>query len=79
MASAVVFFFRQHHFLRWLPVHIRDMECLETEIPAIAAVFKNRNFEVNKTNHAFFSLPVDQAYDLSKITRSSKVTEELLV
>jgi len=24
------------HYSRWLPVHIRDTECLETEIPAIA-------------------------------------------
>jgi len=52
------------------------MECRETEIPAIAAESKNGNFVVNKTNHAFSSLPIDQA--LSKITRSSKVTGELL-
>ena len=33
---------------------VRDMECLETEIPAIAAEFKNSNFVVNKTNRAIF-------------------------
>ena len=37
------------------------MECHETEFPAIAAKFKNSNFEVNENNHAFSSLPVDQA------------------
>lgn len=73
------FFFRQHHYPRWWPVHIPVMECLETEIPAVVAEFKNSNFEINKTNHAFPSLPVEQAYDLSKITRLLEVTEELLV
>jgi len=39
------------------------MECRETEIPAIAAEFKNSNFVVNKTNRAFSSLPIDQAHE----------------
>ena len=56
-------FFRQHHYARWLSVHIRDMECIETEKPAIAAEFKNSNFEVNKTSRAFSLLPVDQAHE----------------
>ena len=46
--SPYCFFFRQHHFTRWLPVRIRDMECIETEIPTIAAEFKNSNFELIK-------------------------------
>ena len=45
---------------------IRDMESLETEIPAIAAEFKNSNFKVEKNNHAFSSLPVDQAHEQNK-------------
>ena len=57
------FCFRQHHYARWLSVHIRDMECIETEISAIAAEFKNSNFEVNKTSRAFSLLPVDQAHE----------------
>ena len=51
------------HYPRWLPFHIRDMECLETEIPAVATELKKGNFVVNKTNPAFFSLPIDQAYE----------------
>ena len=51
------------HYARWLPVHIRDMECLETEIPAVAAEFKKGNFVVNKTNRTFSSLPIDQAHE----------------
>ena len=39
------------------------MKFLETAIPAIAAEFKNSNFEVNKTNRAFSLLPVDQAHE----------------
>ena len=49
--------------MRWLPVHFRDKECLEIEIPAIAAEFKNGNFVVSKTNRAFSSLPIDQAHE----------------
>ena len=33
------------------------------EIQVIAAEFKNSNFEVNKTSHAFSLLPVDQAHE----------------
>ena len=57
------FFFRQHHYARWLSVRTREMECIETEIPEIAAEFKNSNFEVNKTSRAFSLLPVDQAHE----------------
>jgi len=42
------------------------MECLETEISAIAAEFKNGNFVVNKTNRAFSSLPIDQAHEQNR-------------
>ena len=54
-------------YSRWLSVHvhIRDMDCFETEIPAIAAEFKNSNFGVNKARHAFSLLPVDQAHEQS--------------
>ena len=39
------------------------MECLEIEIPARAAEFKNGNFVVNKINRAFSPLPIDQAHE----------------
>ena len=39
------------------------MECLETEIPPVATELKKGNFVVNKTNPAFFSLPIDQAHE----------------
>jgi len=51
------------HYTRWLPAHIRDIECLETEIPATSAEFKNGNFALDKTNPAFSSLPVGQAHE----------------
>ena len=49
------------HYARWLPVHIRDMECLETEILAIAAEFKNGNSVVNKTNRAFSAIGLTES------------------
>ena len=36
------FFFRQHLCARWLSVLIRDLECIETETPAIAAEFREQ-------------------------------------
>jgi len=42
------------------------MECLETEIPAIAAEFKNGNFVATKTSRAFSSFPIDQAHKQNK-------------
>jgi len=51
------------HYTRWLPVHIRDMECLETEIPETSAEFKNGNFVVVKTNPTFSSLLIGQAHE----------------
>jgi len=39
------------------------MECLETEIPATSAEFKNGNFVLNETNTAFSSLPIGQAHE----------------
>ena len=38
-------------------------EGVETEIPAVATELKTGNFVVNKTNSAFFSLPIDQAHE----------------
>ena len=37
-------FFLQHLCARWLSVHIRDFECVETEIPTIAAEFREQLF-----------------------------------
>ena len=49
------------------------MECIETEFPAIAAEFKNSNFEVNKTSRSFSLLPVDQAHEqTNKITKGDR-------
>jgi len=39
------------------------MQCLDTEIPATSAEFKNGSFVVDKTNPAFSSLPIDQAHE----------------
>ena len=62
------FFFRQHHYTRWLSVHIRDMECIETEIPAIAGKL------IKPVVHFPGFLLIKR---MTKITRSPKLTEEL--
>lgn len=58
------FFALDHtHYSRWLPVHIRDMEVLDEELPSVAAEFRKGHFVVQKTHHTFSSIPIDQAHE----------------
>ena len=49
-------------YSRWLPVHIRDMESLDEDLPTVAEEFRKDHFVV-KTHHAFSSIPIDQAHE----------------
>ena len=51
------------NYARWLPVHIRDMESLDTKLPNLAAQFRKGHFVVNKTNRSFSALPIDHAHE----------------
>ena len=51
------------NYARWLPVHIRDMESLDTKLPNLAAQFRKGRFVVNKTNRSFSALPIDHAHE----------------
>lgn len=44
------------------------MDSLEKELPATAAEFRKGHFVVNKTNHLFSSLPIDQAHEQNNKT-----------
>ena len=50
-------------YSRWLPVHIRDMESLNEDLPTVAEEFRKGHFVVKKTHHAFSSIPIDQAHE----------------
>ena len=60
---AVVFALDRTNYARWLPVHIRDMESLGTELPAVAAEFRKGHFVIDKTNRAFSLIPINQAHE----------------
>ena len=64
-ASLAPWFFALNstHYARWLPVHIRDMESLDKEIPSVASEFRKGNFVVQKSHRAFSSIPIDQAHE----------------
>lgn len=51
------------NYARWLPVHIRDMESLDKEIPSVATEFRKGHFVVQKSHRAFSSIPIDQAHE----------------
>ena len=58
------FFSLDHpNYARWLPLHIRDMSALDNICPTIAVEFNKGNFVVHKTQHAFSSIPIDQAHE----------------
>ena len=75
-ASLAPWFFALNstHYARWLPVHIRDMESLDKEIPSVASEFRKGNFVVQKSHRAFSSIPIDE--NGNKTTKLSKVMEE---
>ena len=51
------------NYARWLPVHIHDMESLDTKLPNLAAQFRKGHFVVKKTNRSFSALPIDHAHE----------------
>ena len=55
------FFALDHiHYARWLSVHLRDMETLDSNT---SAQFSQGNFTVHKTARAFSSIAIDQAHE----------------
>ena len=57
LVSLMPWFFALNHtnYVRWLPVHIRDIILLEESHPAVFAEFMNGNFVVQKTMQFFFN------------------------
>ena len=53
------------HYARWLPIHIRDLSGLEVAHPALFGEFKNDNFVVQRSNHRFSLMVLDQSHEQS--------------
>ena len=63
LRSLVPWFFAldHHHYARWVPVHIRDMESLP---PSILEEFQAcGDWVVQKTHNRFSAMPIDQAHE----------------
>lgn len=51
------------NYSRWLPVHIRDMSSLESQLPDVHNEFMKGKFVVSKTCNKFSSIAIDQAHE----------------
>ena len=65
LTNIIPWFFALGHtnYVRWIPVHLRDMVALEDKHPYMFAEFMAGNFTVKKTTHAFAVLVIDQAHE----------------
>ena len=63
------FFSLDHpNYARWMSVHVRDMAALKMTHPQVAAAFEDGHFTVNKSNHAFSAVAIDQAHEQNNAT-----------
>lgn len=51
------------HYARWLPVHIRDMNALNSTDPSIHSEFQKGNFVVQRSTHHFSCMAMDQSHE----------------
>ncbi len=63
------------NYVRWVPIHIRDMALLKTMHPEVSVEFRQCHFTVKKTTRSFSAIAVDQAHE--QTTLQSKVMVEL--
>lgn len=61
----VPYFFANNNvnYARWLPIHLRDMMCIEEQQPEVAGEFHKGNFVVHKSDKAFSAVAIDQAHE----------------
>ena len=65
LTERVAWFFALDHtnYVRWIPVHLRDLTELPTKHPDVAREFKAGNLTIQKTNRVFSAIPIDQAHE----------------
>ena len=69
-----MFCFDHVHYARWLPIFIRDLECLETNAPSVYKEFLEGHFTVGKTANCFSNIAIDQAHE-----QNSKLVKLMVV
>jgi len=65
LSKMVPWFFSLDHtnYARWLPIHLRYMNCLNDVAPDVAVQFQQGKFAVSKTSNPFSAIPIDQAHE----------------
>lgn len=65
LSELIPFFFANNNvnYARWLPIHLRDIMCLEKQHPEVAREFHKGNFVVHKSDRDFSSMAIDQAHE----------------
>ena len=63
--TSVPWFVAMDHtnYVRYIPVHLRDITELPTKHPGVAREFNAGNFTIQKTNRVFSAIPIDQAHE----------------
>eukprot|EP00745_Piridium_sociabile_P027883 TRINITY_DN44892_c0_g1_i4.p1 TRINITY_DN44892_c0_g1~~TRINITY_DN44892_c0_g1_i4.p1 ORF type:complete len:307 (+),score=64.28 TRINITY_DN44892_c0_g1_i4:780-1700(+) len=61
----IPYFFADNNvnYARWLPIHLRDMMCIEEQHPEVAREFHKGNFVVHKSDRDFSAVAIDQAHE----------------
>ena len=65
LSELIHYFFANNNinYARWLPIHLRDMMCLEKQHPDVAREFHQGNFVVHKSDKNFSAMAIDQAHE----------------
>ena len=53
------------NYVRWLPIHLRDMLLLKHKHPEICAAFQDGGFVVQPSNKPFSAISIDQAHEMN--------------
>ncbi len=66
MEALAPWFFALDHinYARWLPVHIKDMKALRSDVKLVL----EQNWVLTKTRRKFASMPLDQAHEQNNET-----------
>ena len=65
LSELAPYFFANNNvnYVRWIPVHLRDMMSLEQQHPDVASEFHKGNFVIHKSRREFSALAIDQAHE----------------
>jgi len=65
LTELVPWFFALDHtnYVRWIPIHLRDLTELPTKHPDVVREFNAGNFTIQKTNRVFSVISINQAHE----------------